>query len=438
MHYLVLVFVLLGSFSMSFASKEKYLVVKEDSTYIATKPYQKYDSVKLLQNNKVVFKSANRKDSILMNFSGFEDNLYLLQFSSSLPDKKKKTETPLILDRNPRLKTKSHVSEFLLGRRDSDEVMQKLQWEKWKAEKNYISFVSLWDKDSLYFLVRIHDSNLIHNEYSGKDFPYCTSDAIALLFDTEHKHSHLTSPGDLKLYIDVQGNSFLYLGTYGADSLVLQNKKISTKVHLQGTLNNPFDNDISVLYRISIPWKMLGINPKANVVIGFDIINYNLNNTEGPCDKNAWSGEKLNFRNPSEWGNLVLYRDNNLGRIFLMFFIVLILLFNFFYLIHRKNKYDSETIDDIHITNFIHDFIIKNLNDQALSVNSIARYMNLRANYINNLFLQIKKISIQDAISSERKKLASSLKKQAHISETEIIRRTGLKSKEDLYKLLDD
>lgn len=418
------------------APEAPYWVIQEDSACLAIPAsLTLYDSIIFRSKEKVPLLRCKSTDTLKLDFSPFTDNLYELHFTTSPLHPEASTTIPLVLDRNSGLKAKAHVSEFLLGRRDPNDVMQNLQWEAWSASKNHVSFVSLWDKDSLYFLIRVQDSHLVHEPATAMRAMQ-QSDAIAILFDSKHNHAHLTSENHYKLYVDVLGNHALYAGNFGTDTLLQSAHRISTAVSLQGTVNNPFDQDRSYLVRISIPWKLIQVNPKANVVVGFDLVNYDQDQPGGSITQNSWSGSQNNYTNPSEWGNLVLYRDNNLGRIFLMVFIVLLFVVNFYFLARRKTKYDTENLDDIHVANSIHEFIRKNISDTSLSPSSIARYLNLRTNYINQLFHDVKQTTLQEAIEKERQILVKELKRKKHLSDTEIMQKTGIKTREELLKKL--
>jgi YesN/AraC family two-component response regulator len=88
------------------------------------------------------------------------------------------------------------------------------------------------------------------------------------------------------------------------------------------------------------------------------------------------------------------------------------------------------------VANSIHEFIRKNISDTSLSPSSIARYLNLRTNYINQLFHDVKQTTLQEAIEKERQILAKELKRKNHLSDTEIMQKTGIKTREELLKKL--
>lgn len=168
---------------------------------------------------------------------------------------------------------------------------------------NRVEVRSIWDNDSLYFLIEVVDKDLRAYQHE-KDHPLLyLDDMIEILIDAENHKNDCWSVDDIVYHINLLGQKKDDRGTDSCLSDSQWDGNARYTLTLRGTLNNSTDIDQGYSIEIAFPWEELGVKPEIGRIIGINFAN-------GDNDGNGrqlfdWSGA-WPLRTPSQFGSLIL------------------------------------------------------------------------------------------------------------------------------------
>lgn len=258
----------------------------------------------------------------------------------------------IILDRNTSYRTATLSSRYTKHKIVIDGNF--LDWAaadsmKFINNENLIIVSSLWDKNNLYFAVKVKDRSLISHFIQGdtvldrregnKDYSMWAEDDIEFFFDPMHNRRPMRDTSHKQYLFSPAGLCF-ESNRDSSKTTSNYNPSLQWAVRTYGTLNNESDQDTGWVIECAIPWKTLGIKPAKDYTLGFDVFNCDRDFSEGGFFFVALSGvEASNLHNPSEWINLILKKDDSFF-LFLALGLGIIILggIGFFYFTRRKKK----------------------------------------------------------------------------------------------------
>jgi AraC-like DNA-binding protein len=302
---------------------------------------------------------------------------------------------------------------------------------------------SCWDKEYLYFAVRIEDPFLFAHEKPVKEtwvtktdsiLSLWRSDDIELNFDPQLKRSSQRNQNQMEFVFNpsgiAQGNKY----DPNTGKITVWGDSIKYRFRIQGTLNNTSDIDTGFILEAAIPWKSLGISARAGMQIGFDLFNRDYVDENSQCLFSSWSNiEDGENDSPSKWGTLVLEGSpkKNYTTVTAVIMVLIILILTFF--IIKKGKparSESEISRQEKLVAMAVEYMQKNLDKSDLSLEETAASINLKRSAFSKLFNQVKGQSFPQVLNQMRMEKAKSLLIDTNKQITEIAFEVGYKNLE--------
>ncbi|MBL8029567.1 MAG: helix-turn-helix domain-containing protein [Fibrobacteres bacterium] len=305
----------------------------------------------------------------------------------------------IVLDRNTTFSSKqfssSHVSSPLLIDGSSGD-WPKSDTLRFRSNDNDISALSAWDSENLYFFITVRDNRLW--KMPSDTLFYWWYDGLELYLDLLRDRTPFRKLDDRQLDLHLSrsavGNQIdLTKGVYKRwkTGFTAIQKPI-------GTLNNNSDIDSGYVVELAIRWDSLGVFPKPNDSLGFDLFNDDNDfGTLYPVTR-SWAGtERSNNNNPSEWGTLVLLPPEKNFTKLLYLSAVLPVIAIFLFLRNRKragfSQTDTEVLDKpvdnvIPKTNAVADYLTgyltKNFTDPDMSLAKAAADLKMSESHLRH------------------------------------------------------
>lgn len=162
------------------------------------------------------------------------------------------------------------------------------------ASENRVGARAAWDATRLYFAFEVSDSALKSSQVAG----LWNDDGVELLLDARQDRASSLQTDDLHVIVTVAAEAFVGRGTGGGEQ----------DVTAQTGLERAFAPAAGgYVVELSLPWTELGVNPVgAGAHLGLLLANNDLD--ESAVRQFAWS-PATNFKDPSQWGSLVLLGD---------------------------------------------------------------------------------------------------------------------------------
>lgn len=174
--------------------------------------------------------------------------------------------------------------------------------EKANSE-NLMSVFSQWDKDSLYFYLKVKDVDLRAYQ-KEKDHPQLfLDDMVEVLIDAHNDKNNCWSDDDIVYHINLFGEKKDDRGTKECNSDSKWDGHGGISVQLFGTLNDTIDSDEGYIVTLSLPWSDLDLNPRIGLSLGINFANGD-NDGKGR-QLFDWVGV-FPLRSPYAFGNLIL------------------------------------------------------------------------------------------------------------------------------------
>ncbi|MBD3239243.1 MAG: helix-turn-helix domain-containing protein [Chitinivibrionales bacterium] len=184
-------------------------------------------------------------------------------------------------------------------------------------DDNRFRVYSCWDETCLYLFAHVKDSIVysrfaVHDssdkawdDFSLSDVPpvpqIWLDDCVSFFFDVNNSKSHLPQPDDRRLFVSPTGRYITTSRNRSLDSVVNWNDE-----GLRIVARTAQDSVGGYRIGAAVPWKSLGVRPKAGLRIGFELY---LVDRDRPLSDRViigWSAQPHAHTNPSEWGTLVL------------------------------------------------------------------------------------------------------------------------------------
>lgn len=338
---------------------------------------------------------------------------------------------PVMLDRRPESCSKSIIALFGPRSRGGSGIT---------GHNNRLEFFCRWDNDSLYVHVQIEDAHL--NAVSPQPLDYGNrkgyfktlwrSDGIEICIDADGDRREWKDLRDFELIVDAEGRYQGNVWDRRKDVFDHWEKACRVSVRRSGTVNQNSDSDSGYIVEAAIPWKRLGIKPRAGDTLGFDIQLFDLDTEQGTVFRSFWSQSTLsNNDNPSEWGSLVLVRHPAVSPAVLAVIILIGAVIVF--LIKRARPREAVQVLSPGIKrakDYIEIHYGKNL-----SIESIAAEAGLSKAYFSTLFGKEIGISVNQYLFEFRVKKAAEFMVSSKESVSQIAYQVGFKDQSHFTKV---
>jgi len=178
-----------------------------------------------------------------------------------------------------------------------------LSFENPAESDNLVTVRSLWDTDSLYFLLTVADKDLRAYQIEKDHRLLYLDDMVEILIDAHNDKNDCWNTDDIVYHINLLGQKKDDRGTKDCESDTAWDGEASYSVRLFGTVNDTTDIDKGYHVEIAFPWSELGVRPEEGRAIGINFAN-------GDNDGNGrqlfdWAGA-WPLRTPSAFGTLYL------------------------------------------------------------------------------------------------------------------------------------
>ncbi len=222
---------------------------------------------------------------------------------------------PIALDRTMVGSPMTMVSSYWSGRTGAGAYLESNLKPMFESQNNNVQCASAWNSDSLYFMVRVADANVMTvaetTEAFGKEKDYFrvlwTSDGIELCFDVHRNRTEWKELDDFEMLVNVTGAYQGNVWDQKEHTLLHWGNGCRVAVTVSGTVNKNDDIDTGYTVFIAIPFSGLKYKPVPDDILGFDAQLFDLDTEHGTVFRTIWSNsEQSNNDNPSEWGSLVL------------------------------------------------------------------------------------------------------------------------------------
>ena len=306
-----------------------------------------------------------------------------------------------VLDRNALLKNstlRSHRIRTAI-RIDGDlNEWARMDSIRFANNDNIVTVYSLWDRNYLYFGIRVDDQSIIGTHTpSTEEISNMPSEDIAEIYlDSSHDHSAFFADACRHYLISSAGKvyeerGYLDRNARTFDTRAILHPRISGKCMVDGTLNTEGDTDRFYTVELAVPWSELGVKPHTRKNMGLEVWNSDRDYRFGRTSYAGWTTTASNLKNPSEWGDLVFVDDRNLVHTVMLFAMPVLLCLAGAFLYHFRHRRRMEvivetpafTLENAHIR-MARSYIEEHYREETLSREDIARHCGLNASYFGN------------------------------------------------------
>jgi AraC-like DNA-binding protein len=313
---------------------------------------------------------------------------------------------------------------------------------------NHIDVSAGWDKKNLYIGIKVRDTQL----FSCFDTSYTSefldshplykiyySDFLAVYIDPLNRKISLRDTTECEVRISPVG----YVNWRTS-----YRKKMSKGIKIGysrifGTLNNADDVDSLWIVELALPWRIIGIDPKSDQVLGFDVYNVDREDTVFYRLNSLWSGGGVtSLKNPSEWANLQLLKKSARSYLFKYVapILVIVAIFIVFPLITNRdvailkllNRYSSPFVISYkdYIIRKINEYLEDNFKDENFSLDLLSKRLRLSKGYLMKIYKAENKITIAKKVTQIRIERAKELMEKSTNNITGIAYEVGFNSPE--------
>ena len=260
---------------------------------------------------------------------------------------------------------------------------------------NRIVTYSLWNKDSLYFGIRIEDKSIISRNESGKNDKFYDqiNDNIEIYLDPDHDHSEILQFPDKRIIVYAGGLLVNISGTTDGEKYTKTiDYNVKAKIHIQGTIDNEQDIDGGYTIELMISFDEIGFDHTKMSGMGLEIWNADRDFINGSYFYAGWTTKASYLRNPSEWGNIVFVHDSNVIAKAVLIILIITCSCLVIIIILKKQKIFSKNAQDTQ-TPMENDYIARakkyvdeHYSDVDLSRDKVANIIGLSPIYFGTLF----------------------------------------------------
>jgi AraC-like DNA-binding protein len=329
---------------------------------------------------------------------------------------------PVFLDRNTALNPLNAQSVFIKDNSPLPKYWTDAPTYQFKSSSNEILWQSLWNRDSLFFRVKIWDAFIVvvdspkvHHLFDTIPSPLLMiyqGDFIEFCFDLKCNHNVIREMDDMEILIDPEGRMSGHAWDFKQGLFRNWGKSANVRVK---KFKNASSTDSLWIVTLAVPWSALShdvpFRPEAGKQMGFDLIS-------GDADKKAskilyysWSGvEYYNNDNPSEWANLVLVKKIQYAKWILVVlgvtgFMVLLVMVVFRIKPGRSQSRYSRRMQKILA------LIDENCTDKSFNRQVLARKMGIHEDYLSRIVKKEYGENLVTLINARRIAIAKSLLK---------------------------
>jgi len=345
------------------------------------------------------------------------------------------------LDRNTQYKTLSFKSHRLKSQITIDGSL--LDWERrdslaFPNSDNEIKVFSQWDQNKLYFGGEVRDRRLVTWSKPGttRNFSFYMDDEIQLFLDPLSSRSIFWEKSQVIFHFSPENLGIIHRDDFRKswDSLAPFDTANYRVIKITDA-NNP-DTILGYSIEFTVAWDQLGITPKPQTILGFDVVNIDRDDWKGRRVFAAWSGTEYFCSNPSEWGNLQLVKDgaDSKGSHLAIFIMAALVLFALIIILKKKNIIKNN--QDQNAPSFsaiakqpvilkLEEYIQKNYEKEDLSLEMLAEEFNFNSQYLSKLFKKETKIKFSEYVNKIRMEKAKKLLSDPKKNITEVAFQVG-------------
>jgi AraC-like DNA-binding protein len=343
---------------------------------------------------------------------------------------------------------------------DRNKKLSKMKWLSYKSERpvnidgkleewfqedsvvfetndNRITASSKWDKDFLYFGIRIQDAYMFPpdtGERYNRIAPYL-QDGIEFFFDLKHDHNIVRNQDDYQVIVPVNGT--------------LHKVNLIFKTHYPQKKKRPeWNPNIRLLgtsygYNVeaAFSWKEFSFSPEPGLTIGFNLVNSDREDENGVVMTKSWANiSDLLHHNPSEWGNLVLADNSRLGQLIVILSCTILVLLTILVTLIRKRKLrnknaDTEKSKQRLLVDAVKEHVRQNFRNESYDMKKAALEVNLSPDYLRKIFKKETGENFTAYLNRIRIEEAKAVLKSTHKRITEVAFEVGYGSLEYFNKV---
>ena len=167
-------------------------------------------------------------------------------------------------------------------------------WEHFGNGDNSVSFAAQWDRQRLYFAVRVQDSTVFAaaeqpSGPSSPGLPVYLQDGVEVFLDWAHDRSPVRRADDYQAMIAADGRLRINAAGGGHSDVAAARDSAGYRIE------------------IAFPWDLCPSGPRPGMRIGFNLVNSDREALGGVVATASWAGiSDLVHHNPTQWGTLVL------------------------------------------------------------------------------------------------------------------------------------
>lgn len=179
-----------------------------------------------------------------------------------------------------------------------------------KPDPPEVRVYTQWDQQGLYFSARIDDPMVtgVHTALQEHAEPW-QDDAIEFCLDLGAQPSSRPSVDTWRLTIGAAGGFSVQRGSHAGEwreDLSWAPLGLRFAVSVRGTINRPHDRDEGFDVEVALPWRLLGGQPTAGRIYGFNVVCYVRGENSAVVD---WAGKAASPEAtpvPANWGRMVI------------------------------------------------------------------------------------------------------------------------------------
>ncbi|MBL8024947.1 MAG: helix-turn-helix domain-containing protein, partial [Fibrobacteres bacterium] len=352
----------------------------------------------------------------------------------------------IVLDRKQSLKNSRCISKYRKKFSKWEEIDSVLFFNG----ENRIVFRTVWNDSFLLLNIDIEDKTIVA-EYTERGYLHANLDPVTNTIDSGYVS--IPENDEVEIFFDIanehvmrrnMNQSHMLIGAKGAwfGRRYDRAKGLSEMWGKSAVITVSNDsNGYNIIAQI--PWSELRMNPESGKVIGFDIYNKDFSRPGSPSTGISWAGnEWTNYNNPSEWGDLILYRDKKSTQkpIFILTAIIASILV--FIIIRARKKTEppenqkqgkaeklADKIDELISTNF---------SDPDFNAQKAADLVGLNAKYVGAAYKSVRSRTFSQQLTQFRIDRAVEFLKTGTFSITDVAFKVGYSSSSHFAKVFKD
>lgn len=367
------------------------------------------------------------------------------------------------LDRNPGLSPQRFVVPQTNAAIRIDGVLES-EWTKvrpieMRTDETHYQIYSRWDIDFLYLAAKVRDryiySRFLKMTASQKSWDSTSSsgvdslqlvwldDCISFFFDVNASRIPMLEPENRMLYVAPTGVYLAWRNDLRSSRFYNWGKEIRCNTKVTEPDTGALSRDSSgYTVELAIPWRSLGIAPKAGIRMGFQIFVVDRESKDRPRINASWSGQPHNHGNPSEWGTMVLEGGSSLAYKAQLALVGIIGVLGIFLFLRRRRA--STPLPDVELTlqqRMVKDaekYFRENFGDDSINREKVAQHLNISSAYLSEIFKKNTQKTIPQYLNELRIAKAKDLLMNTNQKITEIAFEVGFGTLDHFIRIFRD